>query len=119
MPISSKYIGGCPDGFVPAQYLMLHPDGAWHWFSATSPDTAAGVAREYSEEWVRGVSADELRQHKDGRHTLWRTGAVWVDESGGSCIELQAAWEMSTKAVYDAYRNDAWPLIKTCVECGL
>ena len=113
-----EHAGACPDGFVPFQYLVLHPDGKSHCMNAASFPVAVTAARGYAGQWVRDAAGEELQQHQHGKHTMWETRLVGVDASGVSCIELQAVWEMSTREVYDAVRSGSWPPSAPVLEAG-
>ena len=105
-----EHTGICPDGFVPFQYLVLHPDGKSHHMNAESSMVAITAARGYAKQWVRDAAGEELQRHQHGLHTLLETTLVGVDAFGGSCIELRAFWEMTTSEVYDAIMNNSWPM---------
>ena len=106
MPISSKYLGGCPDGFVPAQYLMLHPDGEFHTMNAESAKAAVSAACKYAVHWVEYYCIDKYGgcdvPDQYGLHTLWKAESIEVDVFGDTVMEMDAVWEMSTEEIYVA-----------------
>lgn len=111
MPVPSKYLDGCPDGFVPVRYLMLHPDGESHTISAKSAKAAVDAARKYAINWVEYYCIDKYGgcdvPDKEGRHTLWRTASIEADVFGDTVVEMDAAWELSTGEIYDAIGGSA------------
>ena len=107
--IPSKYVGGMPDGCLPTEYMMLHPDGKYMRLNAFNSDVAIKAGRNYAKQWVREAAGEELQRHEDGLHTLYTVDDIHVDAFGDSCIELHALWEMSTREIYDAVRAGTWP----------